>query len=82
MTIPFKLPKNLIAYLEDQMTEGNRILTTYGGDDVTFLITYPSLEQYVTIVQCYEFEDDGQYSHVNIEGNAFKELAKMMKEML
>lgn len=79
MSKTLELPKKLIQYLTDQMAEGNTITTTYNDESIIYIVTYSNLESYVTVVEWYEGQDD--YDIVNINGEAFKKLPKIMKEV-
>lgn len=79
MTKTFELPQKLVEYLTEQMAEGSTITTTYNEDSVIFIVTYPDLESWVTVVEWADGQE--RFSLVNLNGEAFKRLPKIMKEV-
>ena len=75
----YKYPKELVDFLTEQEGEGSEIFTTQNSDSTVWIITYPSLKDYVSIVEWYQEEDT--YTHVNLMDKALKRFKMVIKEM-
>ena len=75
----YKYPKELVDFLTEQEGEGSEIFTTQNSDSTIWIITYPSLREYISIVEWYQEEDT--YTHVNLMDKALKRFKMVIKEM-
>ena len=75
----YKYPQTLVDFLTEQEGEGSEIFTTQNSDSTIWIITYPSLKDYVSIVEWYQEEDT--YTHVNLMDKALKRFKMVIKEM-
>ncbi len=75
----YKYPQTLVDFLTEQEGEGSEIFTTQNSDSTIWIITYPSLKDYVSIVEWYQEED--MYTHVNLMDKALKRFKMVIKEM-
>lgn len=75
----YKYPKELVDFLTEQEGEGSEIFTTQNSDSTIWIITYPSLKEYVSIVEWYQEEDT--YTHVNLMDKALKRFKLVVKEL-
>ena len=75
----YKYPQTLVDLLTEQEGEGSEIFTTQNSDSTIWIITYPSLKDYVSIVEWYQEEDT--YTHVNLMDKALKRFKMVIKEM-
>ncbi len=76
----YKYPQTLVDFLTEQEGEGSEIFTTQNSDSTIWIITYPSLKDYVSIVEWYQEEGD-TYTHVNLMDKALKRFKMVIKEM-
>lgn len=70
------LPKKVIDYLTDQITEGSTIIPTSCGDGLMWIIKPAELTDFIVLVQWYEGQDD--FSLVNLCDKAFNVLNREM----
>ena len=49
----YKYPQTLVDFLTEQEGEGSEIFTTQNSDSTVWIITYPSLKDYVSLVEWY-----------------------------
>lgn len=75
----YKYPKELVDFLTEQEAEGSEIFTTQNSDSTIWIITYPSLKDYVSLLEWYQGEDT--YAHVNLMDKALKRFRMVIKEM-
>ncbi len=75
----YKYPQTLVDFLTEQEGEGSEIFTTQNSDSTIWIITYPSLKDYVSIVEWYQEEDT--YTHVNLMDKALKRFKMVIKGM-
>jgi hypothetical protein len=75
----YKYPKELVDFLTEQEGEGSEIFTTQNSDSTIWIITYPSLKDYVSIIEWYQQEDT--YTHVNLMDKALKRFKMVIKEL-
>ena len=75
----YKYPQTLVDFLTEQEGEGSEIFTTQNSDSTVWIITYPSLKDYVSILEWYQEEDT--YTHVNLMDKALKRFKMLIKEM-
>lgn len=76
----YKYPQTLVDFLTEQEGEGSEIFTTQNSDSTIWIITYPSLKDYVSIIEWYQEEED-TYIHVNLMDKALKRFKMVIKEM-
>lgn len=75
----YKYPQTLVDFLTEQEGEGSEIFTTQNSDSTIWIITYPSLKDYVSIIEWYQEEDT--YTHVNLMDKALKRFKMVVKEL-
>lgn len=75
----YKYPQTLVDFLTEQEGEGAEIFTTQNSDSTIWIITYPSLREYISIVEWYQEEDT--YNQVNLMDKALKRFKMVIKEM-
>lgn len=75
----YKYPQELVDFLTEQEAEGSEIFTTQNSDSTIWIITYPSLKDYVSIIEWYQEEDT--YTHVNLMDKALKRFKMVIKEL-
>lgn len=75
----YKYPQELVDFLTEQEAEGSEIFTTQNSDSTIWIITYPSLKDYVSIIEWYQEEDT--YTHVNLMNKALKRFKLVVKEL-
>ena len=75
----YKYPQELVDFLTEQEAEGSEIFTTQNEDSTVWIITYPSLKDYISILEWYPGEV--KYSHVNLMGKSLKRFKSVVKEM-
>ena len=75
----YKYPQTLVDFLTEQEGEGAEIFTTQNSDSTIWIITYPSLKDYVSLLEWYQEEDT--YTHVNLMDKALKRFKMVIKEM-
>ena len=75
----YKYPKELVDFLTEQEGEGAEIFTTQNSDSTIWIITYPSLKDYVSLLECYQGED--MYTHVNLMDKALNRFKIVIKEL-
>ena len=75
----YKYPQTLVDFLTEQEGEGSEIFTTQNSDSTIWIITYPSLKDYVSLLEWYQEEDT--YTHVNLMDKALKRFKMVIKEM-
>ena len=75
----YKYPQTLVDFLTEQEAGGSEIFTTQNDDSTIWIITYPHLNEYVSIIEWYQGEET--YSHVNLSGKALKRFKSVIKEM-
>ena len=75
----YKYPQELVDFLTEQEGEGSEIFTTQNSDSTVWIIIYPSLKDYVSIIEWYQGEDT--YNHVNLMGKALKRFKLVVKEL-
>ena len=75
----YKYPQTLVDFLTEQEGEGSEIFTTQNSDSTIWIITYPSLKDYVSIVEWYQ--EENTYTHVNLMDKALKPFKMVIKEM-
>ena len=75
----YKYPQTLVDFLTEQEGEGSEIFTTQNSDSTIWIITYPSLKDYVSIVEWYQ--EENTYTHVNLMDKALKRFKMVIKEM-
>lgn len=75
----YKYPQELVDFLTEQEGEGSEIFTTQNSDSTVWIIIYPSLKDYVSIIEWYQEEDT--YTHVNLMDKALKRFKMVIKEM-
>jgi len=72
------IPKGLREYLTENIDQGNEVITTITEDGYAWVIN-PGLNNWVVFIEWYEGCKD--YNIVNITGNAFSIVERMMKEV-
>lgn len=73
----YKYPQGLIDFLTEQEAEGSETFTTQDDDSTIWIVTYPHLKEYVSILEWYQGEE--AYSHVNLSGKALKRFKLVVK---
>lgn len=49
----YEYPQKLVDFLTEQEAEGSEIFTTQNDDSTIWIITYPRLNEYVSILEWY-----------------------------
>ena len=75
----YKYPQELVDFLTEQEGEGSEIFTTQNSDSTVWIIIYPSLKDYVSIIEWYQGEDT--YNCVNLMDKALKRFKLVVKEL-
>ena len=74
----YKYPQELVDFLTEQEAEGSEIFTTQNEDSTVWIITYPSLKNYYSILEWYSHEKT--WTHTNLMGKALKRFVSILKE--
>ena len=75
----YEYPQELIEFLTEKEAEGSEIFTTQNNDSTVWIVTYPDLPDYVSIIVYYQNSPD--YSHVDLMGKALKRFKSVVKEL-